>query len=251
MGFSIYYYMQISKFTKNCPNCGKILNYVNKSKLNRSIAKNSTCKSCSKKGENNPQFNIKENHPFYGKSRLDMVGENNPSKRREVREKIKKSKIGTSNPMFGKIGTKSPRYGKKHTDVTLKKIKENTKKSLSTIEMREKIRKCTIESQLNISYEEWKRNLSDWEKYNNDVWMITRLQPIQSLENYDKRGRLNDKIDAHHLDHAVSIWYGFRNRIPPEIIGNIKNLRFIKATENIRKRHNIDKTYLTKIIEEI
>jgi hypothetical protein len=71
------------------------------------------------------------------------------------------------------------------------------------------------------------------------------------LENYDKRGRLNDKIDAHHLDHAVSIWYGFRNRIPPEIIGNIKNLRFIKATENIRKRHNIDKTYLTKIIEEI
>ena len=243
--------MQISEFTKNCPSCGKILNYANKSKLNRSIAKNSTCKPCSKKGEKNPQFNIKENHPFYGKSRLDMVGENNPSKRRDVREKIKNSKMGTSNPMFGKIGTKSPRYGKKHDDVTLKKIKENTKKSLSTIEMREKIRKRTIESQLNISYEEWKQSLSEWEKYNNEVWMITRLQPIQLLENYTKRGRIKDKPDAYHLDHAVSIWYGFKNKIPAEIIGNIKNLRFIKAIENVRKRHNIDKSYLDKIMEGI
>lgn len=41
------------------------------------------------------------NHPMFGKHRLDMVGEKNPSKRKEVREKISLHKAGNKNPMFG------------------------------------------------------------------------------------------------------------------------------------------------------
>lgn len=40
----------------------------------------------------------------------DYTGDNNPAKRRDVREKIRKSKIGSRNAMFGKFGEKNPNW---------------------------------------------------------------------------------------------------------------------------------------------
>ncbi len=48
------------------------------------------------------------NAPY--KPRPDMRGDNNPSKRKEVREKIRLSKLGKKNPMFGKFGKKHHNY---------------------------------------------------------------------------------------------------------------------------------------------
>ncbi len=62
------------------------------------------------------------------------------------------------------------------------------------------------------------------------VWEVTEEQPLQILENSDKRGWKN-----HHLDHIYPIAMGFYNKIPPKKIGNIKNLRFIPYKENLRK----------------
>ena len=49
-----------------------------------------------------------ENHPMYGKQRLDMRGNNNPAKRKEVREKISKRTRGSRNGMYGKYGKLNP-----------------------------------------------------------------------------------------------------------------------------------------------
>jgi predicted transcriptional regulator len=62
------------------------------------------------------------------------------------------------------------------------------------------------------------------------VWEVTESQPLHILENFDKRGWKN-----HHLDHIYPISMGFKEKIPPEKVGNIKNLRFIPYNENLDK----------------
>lgn len=51
-----------------------------------------------------------------------------------------------------------------------------------------------------------------WLKYKRLVWKITEKQPIKRLDNFDKRG-----FKGYHLDHKVSIWYGYKNKIDPQI----------------------------------
>ena len=76
------------------------------------------------------------------------------------------------------------------------------------------------------------KNIKNLEKklYYAMVWEVTEEQPLQILENSDKRGWKN-----HHLDHIYPISLGFHNKIPPKKIGNIKNLQFIPYKETFVK----------------
>ena len=63
------------------------------------------------KGKDSPRFgiHISDNHK---KAIAKAIrGDSNPAKRPEVREKIRKSKIGEKNAMYGVCGDKHPRYG--------------------------------------------------------------------------------------------------------------------------------------------
>jgi transposase-like protein len=86
-----------------------------------------------------------------------------------------------------------------------------------------------------IKYNEYLKIVDDLDKYKSETMKITRQQPICELLNYDKRG-LSGIEGAYHLDHKFSISEGFKNNIPPEIIGDIKNLEFIPWSENVKKR---------------
>ena len=46
----------------------------------------------------------------------------------------------------------------------------------------------------------------------------------------EKRG-----FKAYHIDHKVSIWFGFKNGIPAEKIAHIDNLRMLTAKDNMLK----------------
>ena len=76
------------------------------------------------------------------------------------------------------------------------------------------------------------KNIKDLDKklYYAMVWEVTESQPLHILENFDKRGWRD-----HHLDHIYPISMGFKEKIPPVKVGNIKNLRFIPYTENLDK----------------
>jgi hypothetical protein len=75
-------------------------------------------------------------------------------------------------------------------------------------------------------------NLPDFKRYRRLVWKITNSQSLNSLENFEKRGMRGESF---HLDHQFSIFDGFRNNIPPFIIGNLINLKMIHWKENIKK----------------
>lgn len=110
---------------------------------------------------------------------------------------------------------------------------EIAKKSI-TEEVIERRKQKLIETILKISYEDYEKALSKKEKYYKIVKKITELQNLSSLENYEKRGRVEIE-GSYHLDHIIPISYGLINNIDPNIIGHISNLRFIPAVENIKK----------------
>lgn len=89
---------------------------------------------------------------------------------------------------------------------------------------------------------DWKEKdshlFSDIELYTKTVRQFTELNDLSILPNAHKRGKNN-----FHLDHKFSIMEGFKNNIPPYIIGSIINLEFIPYQENCSKR---DKCSITK-----
>jgi transposase len=87
----------------------------------------------------------------------------------------------------------------------------------------------------NVTYDVYLNEINEYYKYKLEVIKHTKKQPINTLLNFEKRG--NSGVNgAHHLDHKYSINEGFKNKISPNIIGNIINLEFIPWEENIRKR---------------
>jgi len=73
-------------------------------------------------------------------------------------------------------------------------------------------------------------------KYYYEVKRITNRQDLESLENYEKRGKARlsqDNADIYHLDHIIPISAGYEKGISPKVIGDISNLRMLKWKENI------------------
>lgn len=145
-------------------------------------------------------------------------------------------------------GKTNPMYGKHHKTESKKKMSEKkfgykpwiTGKKLPGIFKRFNRRGINnayikyILKEENITYDEYLSRLTDKKKYYKEVIQITRLQNIKILENYEKQSKAPDE-HAYHLDHIYPIIKGFENNIPPEMIGDISNLRFIPWKENLHK----------------
>ena len=147
-------------------------------------------------------------------------------------------------------GELNPNYGKKHSDRVKRIISKANKgrdawnKGLQTPGMyvnRDQTgeKNPTIQKILredNITYEEYLGRFTEKELYIKEVRRITSQQPIETLENYDKRGT---GFGDYHLDHIYPVSMGFRRGIPAEIIGDIKNLQFIPMEENLTKNAKV------------
>ena len=85
-----------------------------------------------------------------------------------------------------------------------------------------------------MSWEDYTTNIKTYKQYKANVTRITNQQPIQQLENFNKRG-VNGQTGAYTLDHIISIKKGFIENTPPEQIGHINNLQMLPWEENITK----------------
>lgn len=75
-------------------------------------------------------------------------------------------------------------------------------------------------------------------KYYNEVWRLTKKQPLACLPNFDKRGKARKGSDNYQLDHIISIHKGYLVGIAPEIIADISNLQMLPWKDNIQKHFN-------------
>ena len=62
------------------------------------------------------------------------------------------------------------------------------------------------------------------------VWLVTEMQPLKKLPNYHKRCWKGS--NCYELDHVLPISYCYLEKIPPHLVGDISNLRFIPKKEN-------------------
>ncbi len=81
-----------------------------------------------------------------------------------------------------------------------------------------------------------------------NVWSITESQPLHKLKNHNKRCFYGK--NCYHLDHRCSISEGFKNDIPPEIIGRMDNLKFIPAKLNMEKGYKVTKYRLQETLKK-
>jgi len=72
-------------------------------------------------------------------------------------------------------------------------------------------------------------NENKFHKYRKLVMILTNKNKI-GLNGIEKRG-----FKTYHIDHKISIWYGFKNGIPESQIADISNLRLIPYKENMEK----------------
>jgi len=76
---------------------------------------------------------------------------------------------------------------------------------------------------------------TDYELYRRAVWRFSN----RSYKKY----LFEQKRDRHnHLDHVLSIVDGFNNKVPPEVMGSVHNLRIIDGQANRHKSYRSEIT---------
>lgn len=94
-----------------------------------------------------------------------------------------------------------------------------------------------------ITFEQWKlqklNSIDEFKEYKKLVNKFTNQNNLARLPNSDKRGRASIN-GAYHLDHMISIKFGFVNNLSPEFIGSIWNLWFVPWEINLQKSDSFD-----------
>jgi hypothetical protein len=84
------------------------------------------------------------------------------------------------------------------------------------------------------SIEELDALLPEKELYYKNVWRYTYKQPLNCLENYRP-----ERKNGYAIDHIYPISWGFKNKVPYELIGDISNLQMLPFRENESKSDKI------------
>jgi len=78
-----------------------------------------------------------------------------------------------------------------------------------------------------------KKERKPFRVYRTIVWKLTELN-AHSIIDINKRS-----FKEYHIDHKISIYYGFKNNIVPWCIADVSNLRMLDDKSNMIKGTNI------------
>lgn len=191
---------------KYCKECDKVLSSVNKTGL---------CLPC----YNITQRKIPQTYCKECDKKLDR----------------RRNKTGYCSPCYNRIRNKDPKFRAK--------VSEGVRRSYNE---KPELRKLRAENSKKVGFGtdtfrnwaegsgKWRRreDVPDFEKYREIVRDISDKnyqENFYDIPNAKKRSR------EYHLDHKVSIAYGFENNIPTYIIGHYKNLEVIHHSQNESK----------------
>ena len=192
-----------TKFSKNCPQCNKLQTYTTFKRCKSAIKTNTKCYKCSNGRRITPK-----------KYCIDCG--------------IQVTKYARAVKRCKPCADKQPKSAE-----TLMKMSASLKGITRTQEQKKRISEALKKYHLPLVKERLKV-LPKKQAYYRMVKTVTHVQPFQLLPNYDKRGKSGEQ-GAYQLDHKYSKAQGFKNNIPPEIIGHICNLEFIPWRQNAIK----------------
>jgi hypothetical protein len=206
-------------FLRACPQCSRDITYKSSKHRDLAQSRRTLCKSCNTR-------NVQAT--WSAEKRLSSIKKTLETKKNlpdDVKhatiEKIKQTNRKTWQNLpqaFVKNCLENPQWHAKLSAAQTKPCSE-------------KRRRAIIEAKVGMPYEEWLCVRSAYQIYAMQVRYVTEQQPLDTLLNHELRGNT-----SYHLDHKFSVIEGFRNGILPVVIGNIINLEYITAKENLTKR---------------
>lgn len=209
---------------RNCPNCDCEIEYTNKRSWYNAKRINSKCTNCYR---NKISTTLKEK---YKSGEISVI----PRKKdAELHKPFKRNcpECGTEMSYVSE-GTLKTSIRKNTVCNSCSTYKYN--KNFKNIVNEEHIKKMRATKAGFSSWEEYVENYPKKQFYKREVWRLTYKQPIQTLENWNLRGRCG--VDgAYQLDHIKSIDWGWKNNISAEEIAKWDNLRMISWEENRKK----------------
>jgi NUMOD3 motif len=200
---------------KNCECCG--IKFILPNLHKKNVKRRFCGPICSRRWASNNR-----SETWKHKASLAKQGKNNPmygvNHSPTAKEKIRQAGIGKLGYWFGK--NMSDESNQKRSKSLIGKIvrPESIQKMIQT-----KIAKGIFWKPDDPKYIEFK-------KYRRKVYYWTRKNDLTQLKNHEKRALL-----GYHLDHKYSITEGFKNNVPPKVIGSINNLEFIPYNVNTSK----------------
>ena len=147
--------------------------------------------------------------------------------------------------------TEYKNYNAERTRASLLK-KYGIENNFQRLDIIQKIRNTRIARNLEIPSDQ----LSDWKKYNREVRKITwrnRKMLFDIWDGYDYYDKeyIKNNLQLSYMncnyptvDHKVSVFYGFNNKIPAEDIAKIDNLCITKRIINSLKRTKTETEFL-------
>lgn len=221
------------------PTCNDICFYCSRqaywvsvnTKIPRCVEKITQCPGFIEKAENSRKQNITTEDRIQHMKKMSVIGNkklkdlhNNSEWVRSKGEKISKKvkerggHLGNNNPMFNKTHSYSSK--KLQTEKARKRKPESYKQASNT--------------KIKLGLATPKELKTQWELYQEQVTNYTNLswKYHQDLINPTHLVRGN----LYELDHKFSKTEGFKQGVPPEIIGHYSNLEMITKKENRSKR---------------
>jgi hypothetical protein len=210
-------------YKRNCPNCNNEITYKNPRSFKWADRDNTVCRKCYSKKISK---SVKEK---WDSGQFNFVPRDREREKTLVRKFHKKCPIcDTTMSYVSKWGLdESIRKNCICNSCSTKKYK----KTFNDVITEEHIKKMRASKAGFESWEEYVEKYPKKQFYKREVWRLTYKQPLNELENWDKRGRCG--VDgAYQLDHIKSINWGWENQIPAEVISDWDNLRMIPWKEN-------------------
>jgi hypothetical protein len=219
----------MTTYTKACPNCNTTLEYTNKRSWYNAKKRDSKCKSCQSKKMSLLTQEWKSKGISWG-------GVRNKEKEKNLERPFKR-KCPSCNQEISysakRYLNKAEKYNTICNSCSTKKNKKGFLKGLSN----QQIKQMRATKAGFSSWEEYQEKYPKKEMYKREVWKYTYRNNLESLPNWDLRGR-NGVDGAYQLDHIVSINEGWEKNIPAEQIGRMKNLQMITWEKNRKKSDN-------------
>lgn len=130
--------------------------------------------------------------------------------------------------------------GKKETTIKSNQEKFDADNPFQNLAIKEKIYNTRVKSGNWRSREERRLQSPKIRAYNQKVQVITE----QHWRNHQNRLNPNNikRSSDWHLDHIFSLQEGYRNNVPPEILGHWTNLQLLPGRVNEAKAQRSDKT---------
>ena len=217
-----------SKWSRNCPKCNKVLYYSSKRNLDRAIENGKSCNTCRVISDDQKK-----------KISKSLMGHKPPKPRRkksEIKYTIFRDCPSCGNPI-GYIREDKKKAAEQNKTVCNSCSNKIYKKSWEYIIRDEHTKQMRATKAGFNSWEEYLEKYPEKKKYKAEVWRHTYKQPLDTLENYDKRGKMG--VDgAWQIDHIISIDEGYKTGLSPEKIGHISNLQMLPWKDNLLKGNN-------------